>query len=482
MNMRNLSFSSKLTWLFTLTLGLSLLIGFIGLGGIKHTFQGLRTVYQDRVIPLTQLKMIVDSYAVDVVDAANKANAGLFTPTQAIESVERARRIIKEQWDAYLATQLTAEENLLIEEAQVLMRAADLDTEKLLGALSALDQVESARGKLYEFDGPLYTTIDPISEQITKLVDLQLRVAGEEYSAAQTRYKRTVNGVVLLIILGGGGMAVVVCLIMRRATRVLTQTAESLSQGALQIASASGLVSSSSQSLAEGASEQAASLEEISSSVEELASMTKRNADNAQSGKTSSGEARAAAESGAMEMEHMQTAMKAIQQSSNDISKIIKTIDEIAFQTNILALNAAVEAARAGEAGAGFAVVADEVRSLAQRSAVAAKETADKIEDATKRSAQGVAISGRVASGLQQILVKAREVDQLVGEVATASQEQSEGISQINMAISQMDKVTQANAATAEETASAAEELNAQSEELRNTSQQLAALVGSKTS
>ncbi len=266
--------------------------------------------------------------------------------------------------------------------------------------------------------------------------------------------------------------------IIRGVNRVLTQTAESLSQGSLQVAAASGQVSSASQSLAEGSSEQAASLEEISSSIEELASMTKRNADNAQAGKASAGHARAAAEAGASEMERMQGAMNAIQQSSNDISKIIKTIDEIAFQTNILALNAAVEAARAGEAGAGFAVVADEVRSLAQRSAVAAKETADKIADATARSAQGVELSTKVAAGLQQILDKAREVDRLVAEVATASHEQSEGLSQINVAVSQMDKVTQSNAAGAEETASAAEELNAQSEELRNASAQLAALVG----
>jgi len=174
----------------------------------------------------------------------------------------------------------------------------------------------------------------------------------------------------------------------------------------------------------------------------------------------------------------MQSAMNAIQQSSHDISKIIKTIDEIAFQTNILALNAAVEAARAGVAGAGFAVVADEVRSLAQRSAVAARETADKIADATTRSAQGVELSQRVSAGLQHILEKNREVDRLVAEVATASHEQSVGLSQINTAITQMDKVTQANAASAEETAAAAQELNAQSEELRNSSAQLGALVG----
>jgi uncharacterized phage infection (PIP) family protein YhgE len=145
-----------------------------------------------------------------------------------------------------------------------------------------------------------------------------------------------------------------------------------------------------------------------------------------------------------------------------------------------LALNAAVEAARAGESGAGFAVVADEVRSLAQRSALAAKETADKIADACTRSAQGVELSVRVSAGLKQILEKSREVDRLVTEVATASNEQSEGIAQINTAVSQMDKVTQSNAANAEETASAAEELNAQSEELRNAAAQLAALVGVK--
>ena len=270
-------------------------------------------------------------------------------------------------------------------------------------------------------------------------------------------------------------------LIIRGVNRALTRTAETLSQGSQQVAAAAGQVSSASQSLAEGSSEQAASLEEISSSIEELTSMTKRNADNAQSGKVSAGQARGAAEAGAAEMERMQTAMNAIQQSSHDISKIIKTIDEIAFQTNILALNAAVEAARAGEAGAGFAVVADEVRSLAQRSAVAAKETADKIADATSRSAQGVELSVRVASGLREILEKNREVDRIVAEVATASHEQSEGLTQINTAITQMDKVTQSGAASAEETASAAEELNAQSEELRLASNQLAALVGVKT-
>jgi methyl-accepting chemotaxis protein len=177
-------------------------------------------------------------------------------------------------------------------------------------------------------------------------------------------------------------------------------------------------------------------------------------------------------------MQAMNTSMQEIKTSSDEIGKIIKTIDEIAFQTNILALNAAVEAARAGEAGMGFAVVADEVRNLAQRCAQSAKETAVKIEDAISKTAQGVEISTKVTQALQEIVTKVRQVDELVAEVATASKEQSQGITQVNTAVGQMDKVTQSNAANAEESASAAEELNAQAESLKNAVKELQELVG----
>jgi len=289
----------------------------------------------------------------------------------------------------------------------------------------------------------------------------------------------------MLLVLCGVSFAVVAgvavsFIIIRRLNRALGDTAGALTSGATQIASASGQVSSTSQSLAEGASEQAASLEEISSSLEELASTTKQNALNAGAAKTAADEARGAAEHGSTEMDKMQQAMAAIHQSSSDISKIIKTIDEIAFQTNILALNAAVEAARAGEAGAGFAVVADEVRSLAQRCAVAARETTDKISDAAARSEVGAKLTTSVSGSLQEIVTKSREVDRLVAEVANASREQSAGIEQVNTAVTQMDQVTQSNAASAEE-AAAAEELNAQSAELHHAATELAALVGIAT-
>ena len=297
-------------------------------------------------------------------------------------------------------------------------------------------------------------------------------------SSLQTASTTLIFGLIIALVLGVGAAWVITSSIVK----VLTGTAESLSEGSDQVASASGQISSSSQSLAEGASEQAASLEETSASLEEIASMTKRNAENALSAKDLSSETRQAAETGSANMQEMNHAMADIQSASSNIAKIIKTIDEIAFQTNILALNAAVEAARAGEAGAGFAVVADEVRNLAQRSAQAAKETAEKIEDSIAKSANGVAISGKVTESLNQIVTKARQVDELVAEIATASREQSQGIDQVNTAVTQMDKVTQTNAASAEESASASEELTAQAATLRELVADLQKLVTGSSS
>jgi hypothetical protein len=265
--------------------------------------------------------------------------------------------------------------------------------------------------------------------------------------------------------------------VARRLVRQLSATADTLTTGVEQTVSAATQVSSASQSLAEGASQQAASLEETSSSLEEMSSMTARNTESAEKVKGLATQARQAGDTGAADMKEMIVAMEAIKTSSADIAKIIKTIDEIAFQTNILALNAAVEAARAGEAGMGFAVVADEVRNLAQRCAQAAKETAVKIEDAVQKSANGADISTKVAKSLEEIITKARQVDELAGEVAAASREQSQGIMQVGKAVTEMDKVTQSNAANAEESASAAEELNAQADSMKDVVNSLLVLV-----
>ena len=304
-------------------------------------------------------------------------------------------------------------------------------------------------------------------------MDTSAKSSSTAASSLTTASMTMIVGLVVATLLG----IFVAVFITRSITKPIRLVADTLSAGAEQTAGAAGQVSSASQSLAEGASEQAASLEETSSSLEEMSSMTKRNAETAGKVKELGSEARKAGDLGVKDMTALVSAMDAIKTSSADIAKIIKTIDEIAFQTNILALNAAVEAARAGEAGAGFAVVADEVRNLAQRCAQAAKETASKIEDAVQKSAVGADISAKVAKSLEEIVGKARQVDEMAGEVAAASQEQSQGISQVNIAVTQMDKVTQSNAANAEESAAAAEELTAQAESLKEAVSDLLRLV-----
>ena len=252
--------------------------------------------------------------------------------------------------------------------------------------------------------------------------------------------------------------------------QAVTALDDALSQvaGAVdQVAGASGQISSGSQTLAQGASEQASSLEEITSSMEEMSSQTKQNAANAEEAKSLAGGARDSAEKGSAAMERMAGALDQIKTSSDETAKIVKTIDEIAFQTNMLALNAAVEAARAGDAGKGFAVVAEEVRNLAQRSAEAARNTADMIEGAVKNADNGVGIGKEVGGILAEIVEGSRKVNDLVAEIAAASKEQTQGIEQVNTALGQMDQMTQSSAANAEESASAAEELNAQADELR---------------
>jgi methyl-accepting chemotaxis protein len=302
--------------------------------------------------------------------------------------------------------------------------------------------------------------------------------ASSDSSASVTAIVGSSKGIIGITLIIGLIIGVTAAIFITRSiTKPIRLVADTLAAGAEQTAGAAGQVSSASQSLAEGASEQAASLEETSSSLEEMSSMTKRNAETAGKVKELGSEARKAGDLGVKDMTALVSAMDAIKTSSADIAKIIKTIDEIAFQTNILALNAAVEAARAGEAGEGFAVVADEVRNLAQRCAQAAKETAGKIEDAVQKSAVGADISAKVAKSLEEIVGKARQVDEMAGEVAAASQEQSQGIAQVNTAVTQMDKVTQSNAANAEESAAAAEELTAQAESLKEAVSELLRLV-----
>jgi hypothetical protein len=286
------------------------------------------------------------------------------------------------------------------------------------------------------------------------------------------RTKRTVSLLLTGLALAFSGL--VTWWFILRLQRDLRHISKGLEDNAWQLSQIVAQITTSSQKLSESATEQASSIEETSSSLEELSSMSQSNVDSASNVTGLVKGTRTAAENGEVEVRGLSTAMAELQTSSADIAKIVRTIDEIAFQTNILALNAAVEAARAGESGAGFAVVADEVRSLAQRSAHAAKETSSQIENAIAHAAKGAQISVQVGEVLKDIAERVRRIDESAKEVATASREQSEGISQINVAIGQMDSSTQANASSAEESASAATELSQQTEDLKKA---LSALV-----
>jgi methyl-accepting chemotaxis protein len=255
---------------------------------------------------------------------------------------------------------------------------------------------------------------------------------------------------------------------LRTMTQNLNQIIAQVNTASVQIDAGSDQVSGSSQALSQGATEQAASLEEITSSMTQISSQTKANAENASLANRMMGQAKDTVTGGQQAGREMGQAMQEIAESSSKVSKIIKVIDEIAFQTNLLALNAAVEAARAGRHGKGFAVVAEEVRNLASRSAKAAQETTELIETALSRVEAGQELTGRLDESFEDIATSSAKVADLVAEIAAASNEQAEGVSQINTALGQVDQVTQQNTANAEETASAAEELSAQAAQLRS--------------
>ncbi|MPM15987.1 hypothetical protein SDC9_62361 [bioreactor metagenome] len=247
----------------------------------------------------------------------------------------------------------------------------------------------------------------------------------------------------------------------------LNRLVSSIASAADQVASGSSLVSDSSMALSQGATEQASSVEELTASLEVISSQTSLNAQNAERANDLAGSAKSNADGGNVQMQEMLRAMDEINISSSNISKIIKVIDDIAFQTNILALNAAVEAARAGQHGRGFAVVAQEVRTLAARSASAAQETTDMIEGSIRKVSAGTKIANETAKALGQIVTDVDQAADLISSIAVASKEQAVGIEQISMGIAQVSQVVQSNAATSEESAAASQELSGQAAQLK---------------
>jgi len=453
------------------------LLSFTGISTISDFKEQFDTAI-DRTVRKVVLAQTIDNVQSDMTAAQRLIIAG--GAMKAKDDVDSGARAFRDKADE--ARKALDEMKILLVTAEGKALAADIEGkfaewQKVVSELEKHaregNMVEANRVRV-EVATPI---IDVIEKSSNRLVKQQLEMLEQNQREAESSYTRSrwiAFALLGLSLLTGAGVVVMV----RSITVGLQQTSVDLSYAAEQLTNAASLVSTSSQALAQGASEQAASLEETSASAEEINSMARRNTENSESasGLAMSSQERLVETNQALQLTVV--AMDDINAQSGKISKIIKVIDEIAFQTNILALNAAVEAARAGEAGMGFAVVADEVRNLAQRCAGAAKDTAALIEESIIKANDGKSKVDQMASAIRSVTDEAGSIRKMVQEVNQGSQEQARGIEQIGKAILQMEQVTQSTAAQAEEGAAAAEELNAQSESLREIVAKLTAAVG----
>lgn len=547
----NIKVSTSLYTLVGVMSVLIIVVGYIGISGISTTRKGLRTVYEDRVVPLKELKIIADMYAVNIVDVSHKTRNGNISWAEARRNVDEATKTIQTKMQSYLATYLVEEEKKLINELRPNLSKADRFVKRLRKTLTEEDARQLEKITINE----LYQIIDPVSSKFSELVEIQLTIAKREYDKSVKLFNRNLTLAIACVVIGVIVSLVMALFIIRRLIRQLggepaeiaiiaNQVAEGqfsvkqeerksvgvyadlrkmaqsltraissiqntmsdVSKGDLrnrvdgsemkgelaiiknsidssmemlsdtisQVVSATDQVSSNvnqisnaSQILANGASEQAASLEEISSTMAEVDGQAKTNNDNANQAAQLTEKAMKTVTMGNEQMSDMLASMDSINTSSADISKIIKVIDDIAFQTNLLALNAAVEAARAGKYGKGFAVVAEEVRSLAGRSAEAAKNTTELIENSIKEVHAGVKNADKTAEVLSEISEEITKVNNLICEIAISSREQSNSTNEINDSLTQVNSVVQQNSSVSEETSSAAQELRGQASRLQ---------------
>jgi methyl-accepting chemotaxis protein len=471
---KNLNLSRKFISGFLVTAFFTLVVGILGISSAGTINGMLNSMYENnlvRIKDVTNAEMQAVYHNRDLYDYIIEADkAGMDRIAKVLDEHEAK---MQELLEKYGKTQLTDPEKQALQQANTQWPAYLAAARKVMAFSYEGKNAEA----MVVMQGEASTAFQAYDDTLSKIVDINDVLGRKAYDDSDTEYysaRRIMVGLIIVALILSIGLGV---FLTRSITEPINRIVDNLNASAGQVAAASLQISSASHALAADTSQQAAALEETATALEEMATMTRQNADNAEQAHSLSRETNVVVKQYDESMQQLMASMSEISKASEATAKIIKTIDEIAFQTKLLALNAAVEAAQAGEVGAGFAVVADEVRNLAMRAAEAARNTATLIEGTVKKVEDGSKIVTRAKGVFTDVGDSAVKVSTLVGDISTASNEQAIGVEQINRAITELDGVVQKNAANSEESAAASEELSAQAAQMKEAVAELMALI-----